>query len=189
MTVAEYLASLPPERRSAVAAVRKAIVANLDRDFEEGIQYGMIGYFVPHRVFAPGYHCDPKQPLPFAGLASQKGHITLYLMGLYMGPANGKASALRQWFETAWKKSGKKLDMGKACVRFKTIDDVPLDVIAEVFRRQTARAYIDLYVSSLGARGVRANDAKSRKRSGPPRRAATQKQSAHSARTKRRPSH
>lgn len=161
-TVAEYLASLPPDRRSAMAAVRKAIVANLDRGFEEGIQYGMIGYFIPHKNFAPGYHCDPKQPLPFAGLASQKGHMSLHLMGLYMEAAAGKKPTLRQWFEDAWKKSGKKFDMGKACVRFKSIDDVPLDVVGEVFRRQTAKAYIERYVSALGAPRVR-RQAKGRK--------------------------
>lgn len=162
-TVAEYIKSLPPERRSAITAVRKAIIANLDKGFEEGIQYGMIGYFVPHRNFAPGYHCDPKQPLPFAALASQKGHMSLHLMGLYMEASGGGAPTLRQWFENAWKKSGRKLDMGKACVRFKTLDDIPLDVVGEVFRRQTAKAYIDRYVSTVAAPPARTRQAKGRK--------------------------
>lgn len=162
-SVAEYVASLPPERRSAIAVIRKAIIANLDKGFEEGIQYGMIGYYVPHRHFAAGYHCDPKQPLPFAGLASMKGHMSLHLMGLYMETIDNKPPTLRRWFEDAWKKSGKRLDMGKACVRFKTIDDIPLDVVAEVFRRQTAKAYIDLYVAAVGARKPYVSRTKSHK--------------------------
>ncbi|HYE03661.1 MAG TPA: DUF1801 domain-containing protein, partial [Phycisphaerales bacterium] len=111
-TVEAYLASLPPERRAALQAVRRVILDNLDRDFEEGMQYGMIGYYVPHRVFPPGYHCDPKQPLPFAGLASQKNYMSVYLMGLYGAPEE------ESWFRRAWAASGKKLDMGKSCIRF-----------------------------------------------------------------------
>src|SRR5215472_6829505 len=82
-SVAEYLAALPEDRRKAIETVRQVILKNLDRDYEEGIQYRMIGYFVPHRVYPAGYHCDPKQPLPFAGLASQKNHMAVYLMCLY----------------------------------------------------------------------------------------------------------
>ena len=82
-TVEAYLAGLPEDRRQALEAVRKVVLKNLDKDYEEGIQYGMIGYYVPHRVHPPGYHCDPKQPLPFAGLASQKNYMSLYLMCIY----------------------------------------------------------------------------------------------------------
>ena len=82
-TVEQYLAELPEDRRKAVEAVRQVVLKNLDKDFEEGMQYGMIGYYVPHRVYPAGYHCDPKQPLPFAGLASQKNHMALYLMCVY----------------------------------------------------------------------------------------------------------
>ena len=82
-TVAKYLEELPPDRRAALCAVRTVILKNLDRDYQEGMQYGMIGYFVPHSVFPPGYHCDPRQPLPFAGLASQKNHMSLYMMSAY----------------------------------------------------------------------------------------------------------
>lgn len=85
-TVAAYLAELPPERLAALEALRKVIRKNLDRDHEEGMQYAMIGDYVPHRVYPAGYHCDPKQPLPFAGLASQKGHISLDLTSLYGDP-------------------------------------------------------------------------------------------------------
>ena len=88
-TVSDYLASLPPDRRTAIEAVRKVILANLDKDYEEGMQYGMIGYYVPHRVYPAGYHCDPKQGLPFAGLASQKNYMSVYLMGLYCGCVEG----------------------------------------------------------------------------------------------------
>src|SRR4051812_24463966 len=82
-TVEQYLAELPADRRAAIQAVREVIRQNLDADYEEGMQYGMIGYYVPHRVFPAGYHCDPQQPLPFAGIASQKGYMAVYLMCVY----------------------------------------------------------------------------------------------------------
>ncbi|HRI64727.1 MAG TPA: DUF1801 domain-containing protein [Polyangium sp.] len=141
--VQEYLANLPPDRREALEALRKVILANLDKDYEEGIQYGMIGYYVPHRVFPPGYHCDPKQPLPFAGMASQKNHMSLYLMCTYGSPEQDA------WFREAWAKTGKKLDMGKACVRFKKLSDVPLEVIGEAIRRAPAKKYIETYQAQL----------------------------------------
>ena len=119
-------------------AVRQVILENLDEDYEEGIQYGMIGYYVPHQVYPAGYHCDPKQPLPFAGLASQKNYMSLYLMCTYGD------SGLSRWFRAAWAKTGKKLDMGKSCVRFKRLDDLALDVIAEAIRRVPAKMYIEL---------------------------------------------
>src|SRR3954469_17397236 len=105
-TVEQYLAELPEDRRSAIQAVRQVVLENLDRDYEEGIQYGMIGYYVPHRVFPAGFHCDPKQPLPFARLASQKNYMSLYLMCVYGHTAHS------DWFQKAWASTGKKLDMG-----------------------------------------------------------------------------
>jgi Domain of unknown function (DU1801) len=135
-TVEQYLSGLPADRRAALEAVRKVLLANLDKDYEEGMQYGMIGYYVPHRVFPAGYHCDPRQPLPFAGLASQKNHMSLYLMCVY-----GQAP-LAQWFREAWAKTGKKLDMGKACVRFKKVEDLALDVIGEAIRRVPVKRYL-----------------------------------------------
>jgi hypothetical protein len=135
-TVEQYLAGLPEDRREALEAVRQVILENLDTDYEEGIQYGMIGYYVPHRVYPAGYHCDPQQPLPFAGLASQKHHMALYLMCVYGD------SELSRWFQAAWAKTGKKLDMGKSCVRFKKLEDLALDVIAEAIRRVPAKKYI-----------------------------------------------
>jgi hypothetical protein len=136
-TVAEYLSGLPEDRRKAIEAVRQVILENLDKEYEEGIQYGMIGYYVPHRVYPAGYHCDPRQPLPFAGLASQKNHMSLYLMCVYGDTGHA------QRFREAWAKTGKKLDMGKSCVRFKRVDDLALDVIAEAIKGVPARKYIE----------------------------------------------
>jgi len=146
-TVEAYLRSLPEDRRKAIAAVRKVVLENLDHDYEEGMQYGMIGYYVPHSVYPPGYHTDPKQGLPFAALASQKNCMSLYLMGLYCGCVDGVSdTALVRWFRDAWAKAGKKkLDMGKSCIRFKKLDDIPLDVIGEAIRRVPALVYIDMY--------------------------------------------
>ncbi|MDX2114138.1 MAG: DUF1801 domain-containing protein [Planctomycetota bacterium] len=143
-TVKQYLAELPADRRAAIDAVRKVILENLSDGLEEGMQYGMIGYYVPHSVFPQGYHCDPKQPLPYAGIASQKQHMSIYLMSVY-----GSPDVLR-WFQDAYRKSGKKLDMGKACIRFKTLEDLPLDVIGAVIRRVPAQAYISNYLQTLG---------------------------------------
>ena len=153
-TVKEYLQSLPEDRRHALEAVRKVILANLDSDYAEGMSYGMIGYFVPHKVFPAGYHCDPKQPLPFAGLASQKNYLSLYLMGVYCGCAEGPdavETTHARWFREAWAKTGKKLDMGKACVRFKKVEDLALDVIGEAIRRVPAKVYIAQYQQVLAA--------------------------------------
>ena len=98
-TVAEYLVSLPAERREVVAAVRKVIRANLDPGFQETMQYGMIGYSVPHSVYPAGYHCDPKQPVPYAALAAQKNAYSVYLMGLYLCADGTRVSPHAEWFE------------------------------------------------------------------------------------------
>jgi hypothetical protein len=148
-TVQQYLASLPADRRAALEAVRKVILANLDKDYAEGMQYGMIGYAVPHRVYPAGYHCDPSQPLCFAGLASQKNHCSLYLMSIYGSEKE------RQWFEREWKKSGKKLDMGKACIRFKSAADLPLELIGEAIARTPAKQYIAAVERTLAERRPR----------------------------------
>lgn len=138
-TVKDYLASLPADRRAAIAAVRKVVNDNLDKDFAEGMNYGMIGWFVPHSIYPAGYHCNPEQPLPFAGLASQKNSMSLYLMSIY-----GDASR-RDEFLADWKKSGKKLDMGKSCIRFKKLDDLPLDVIGRAIKRVSLKGYVAAY--------------------------------------------
>jgi hypothetical protein len=145
-TVAEYLKSLPADRRDALECIRDTIKKNIDPVFQEGMQYGGIGYYVPHAVFPAGYHCDPKQPLPFAGLASQKHFMAIYSMGIYNDPK------LFAWFQEAWAKSSKKkLDMGKCCIRFKHLDDVPLDVVAQLFRSMPAKKYIAEYEANLAA--------------------------------------
>jgi hypothetical protein len=138
-TVAQYLAELPADRRAAIEAVGQVIPQNLDRDYEEGVQYGMIGFYVPHRWFPAGYHCDPKQPLPFANLASQKNYMSLYMMGCYGDGGE------EDWFRKAWAKTGKKLDMGKSCIRFRKLDDLALDLIGESIRRMPAKKYIAIY--------------------------------------------
>jgi hypothetical protein len=167
-TVSEYLASLPEGRRQAVEVVRKVILANLDKDYEEGMQYGVIGYYVPHKVFPAGYHCDPTQPLPFAALASQKSYLSLYLMGVYCGCGEGPGASETshaRWFREAWAQTGKKLDMGKACVRFRKVEDLALDVIGEAIRRVPARVHIAQYqqVLATSGKGARAKAAKAKK--------------------------
>ena len=140
-TVDEYFASIPKDRREALKKVHDVILKNLPQGYEEGIQYGMIGYFVPHSVYPPGYHCDPKQPLPFASLASQKNHMSIYLMCVYSEGAHA------EWFRRAWMKTGKKLDMGKSCVRFRKIEDVPLKVIGQAIKRVPVKKHIEHYES------------------------------------------
>ena len=154
-TVRAYLDALPPDRREALEAVRKVVLKNLDGGYREGMQYGHIGYFIPHERFAHGYHCDPKQPLPFAAIASQKNHMAIYLMGVYcgcVGDGEGETAEAR-WFRDAWLKTGKKLDMGKACVRFRKLEGVALEVVGEAIRRIPADLYIERYVESLRGMG------------------------------------
>lgn len=157
-TVKEYLASLPADRSAAISAVREVILKNLDKDYAEGMQYGMIGYAVPHSVYPPGYHCDPKQPLPFAGLASQKNHMAVYLMCVYLHGATA------DWFQQEWAKTGKKLDMGKSCIRFKKIEDLALDVIGKAIARVPAKKYIAHYESVIKSSGKNKAAAKKNKK-------------------------
>ena len=109
-TVPEYIKELPSERRKIMTGLRKLIKKSLPIGFKEGMQYGMIGYFVPHRLYPAGYHCDPKEPLPYICLASQKNHFSLYLYAQYSSSDENK------WFQQAWKATGKKMNMGKSCV-------------------------------------------------------------------------
>ena len=148
-TVADYLAELPPDRRAALEAVRKVILDNVDEGIEEGMQYGMICYSIPHRIFPAGYHCDPKIPLGYLGLASQKHYMSFYLGFVYCGCGDSEPienNKHAQWFREAWAKTGKQLDMGKSCIRFKQIEDLALDVIAESIRRVPTQAYIEYYM-------------------------------------------
>jgi hypothetical protein len=156
-----YIAEQPEERRADIEALRKVILDNLDGDYSEGMGYGMICYSVPHSVFPAGYHCNPKMPLPFAAIAAQKNYLSLHLMGMYVSCIGDQESAEVQWFRDAWAASGKKkLDMGKACVRIKKLDDAALDVIGESIRRIPAQLYIERYQQVLAtAKGSRKKSA------------------------------
>lgn len=146
-TVHAYLKELPEDRRAAISAVRDVILKNLDPTYEEGMNYGMIGYYVPHSAYPAGYHCDPSKPLPFAGLASQKQHMSVYLMSAYGD--KGEYAKLVEGF----KKAGKKLDMGACCVRFKKLEDLPLDVIGAAVKRVPAKTYIEKIEAVLESMG------------------------------------
>lgn len=142
-TVDDYISDLSSERQEAISAVRQVILKNIDPAFQEQMQYGMIGYSVPHSIYPSGYHCDPKQPLPFAGLASQKNYMSLYLCSAY------NDSEFDTWIRNAFEKLGKKLDMGKCCIRFKKLSDLPLEVIADAFRRVRCDQFVQGYESFL----------------------------------------
>jgi Domain of unknown function (DU1801) len=141
MSVAEYLAALSADRRAAIIAVRKAINDNLPKGYEEGIQFGMIGWYVPLSLFPAGYGENKKVPLPLVALASQKSGMVLHFLCFYGHPT------LSTWFVNEYKKTGKKLDMGKGCVRFNKLDDLPLDVIA----RTIARVPVDEHIANYTA--------------------------------------
>lgn len=144
-TVADYLAALTPERQELVGAIREAVNANLPDGYQEAMQYGMIGWSVPHDRYPAGYHTDPTQPLPLAALASQKQYVSLYLTGLYCGPGGSEESEDVTWFREAWTSTGRKLNMGKSCVRVKRLDDVAFDVVAEAIGRLSVDDYIARY--------------------------------------------
>ena len=146
-TVKEYLASLPEDRRKGIEVVRKVILKNLDKHYEESMLWGMIGYAVPHRVWPTGYHCDPSKPLMMAALSSQKNNLSVYLMSVYSDKAE------HAWFQKSWAKTGKKLNMGGSCIRFTKVDDAALDVIGEAIRRTPAKAYVENYVKTLASTG------------------------------------
>ena len=139
-TPEQYLSELPEDRKEAMLKLRKAIKDNLPKGFEEVMSYGMLGYVVPHSIYPNGYHCNPKLPLPFINLASQKSFIALYHMGIY---ANKN---LFDWFVAEYPKDVKsKIDMGKSCLRFKKMDDIPFDLIAELVRKITVEQWISSY--------------------------------------------
>jgi hypothetical protein len=139
ITVEEYLKSLPPEREEAILAVRKEILANLPEGYEETMQYGMIAYVVPLKLYPGGYLNDKKTPLPYASLGSQKNHMAVYLMSVYGN------KELEEWFVKEYRASGKKLDMGKSCVRFKRVEDLPLDVIGKAIAKTSVDEFIAMY--------------------------------------------
>ena len=137
-TVAAYLKELPPERRKAITAVRKAIRANLPKGYVETMQYGGICYVVPLKLYPPGYHVGGV-PLPYAGLASQKNHMALYLMCLY---GDKKREA---WLKKEFKTRGLRLDMGKGCLRFRKLENMPLDIVGELIAAMPVKEYVAKY--------------------------------------------
>lgn len=143
-TVNEILTSLPEDRAEAFNRLHDVIVENLPEGFEPGISYGGLGYVVPHTIYPAGYHCKPVEPLPFAGLASQKNSINFYHMGIYSDPE------LLNWFVSEYPKHSKqKLDMGKSCIRFKKPEDIPYQLIGELMRKMSVQDWISMYESRL----------------------------------------
>lgn len=143
-TIDQYLNELPEDRQNAMRKLRETVVSNLPEGFMETMGYGMMGYAVPHTLYPSGYHCDPKQPLPFMGMASQKNFISFYHMGIYADPG------LLAWFTSEYPKHCRtKLDMGKSCIRFKKPDQIPYDLIAELCRKMTVKDWISLYEQKL----------------------------------------
>lgn len=140
----EYMANLPDDRKKAMAELRKEIVKNLPKGYKEEMSYGMLGYVVPHSLYPAGYHCDPKLPLPFLSIASQKNFIAVYHMGMYADPK------LLKWFTTEYPKhSTKKLDMGKSCIRFKKPEDIPIKLIGELVTKMSTKDWIDTYETAF----------------------------------------
>jgi hypothetical protein len=142
--IEEYLANISEERIVPFMKLKQIIEDNLPTGFEECLNYGMPSYVVPHTIYADGYHCDPKLPLPFISIANQKGFIALYHMGLY---ANQE---LYDWFVTEYPNHSKyKLDMGKSCIRFKKVDHIPFDLIAELMGKMTVGDWVSIYEKEI----------------------------------------
>jgi hypothetical protein len=143
-TIPQYLKSLPEDRVEAFTTLINTVRKNLPKGFEEMMSYGMPCFVIPHSTYPGGYHCDPKQPLPFLSIASQKNFIALYHMGLYSDPA------LLKWFTTEYPKhSTTKLDMGKSCVRFKKPEQIPFKLIGELAKKMAPKDWIALYEKNL----------------------------------------
>jgi uncharacterized protein YdhG (YjbR/CyaY superfamily) len=142
--VEEYLQQVSNDKRGAMIALREVIKNNLPKGFEECINYNMIGYVVPHKLYPTGYHCDPKLPVPFINLAAQKNFIALYHMGIYANPE------LLKWFTSAHAKRVKgKLDMGKSCIRYKKVEDIPYDLIGELMQKVNVNQWIESYENAF----------------------------------------
>ena len=139
-TVTEILINLPEDRVEPFNKLHDVIVENLPEGFEAAISYGGLGYVVPHTLYPAGYHCKPTEPLPFAGIASQKGSINFYHMGIYSDPE------LLNWFVTEYPKhSNQKLDMGKSCIRFKKLNEIPYQLIGELMKKMSVKEWIEMY--------------------------------------------
>ncbi|OFY66010.1 MAG: hypothetical protein A3H98_04410 [Bacteroidetes bacterium RIFCSPLOWO2_02_FULL_36_8] len=143
-TVKEILTNLPADRAEPFNKLHDVIVKNLPKGFTASISYGGLGYVVPHTLYPAGYHCKPSEPLPFAGIASQKNSINFYHMGIYSNPK------LYNWFVSEYPKHCKqKLDIGKSCVRFKKLDDIPYKLIGELIKKMSVKEWINIYESNL----------------------------------------
>jgi uncharacterized protein YdhG (YjbR/CyaY superfamily) len=142
--IEDYIAQLPEERQEVIQKIRTIFLKNLPEGFSEDFAYGMIAYVVPHALYPNGYHCDPKLALPFISVASQKNFIALYHMGIYMD------KNLYDWFVSEYPKHVKsKLDMGKSCIRFKKINEIPYELIAALAAKMTREQWIACYESNL----------------------------------------
>jgi uncharacterized protein YdhG (YjbR/CyaY superfamily) len=142
----EYIEQLPEDRKAAVNRLRNIIVKNIPKGFEETMSYGMIGYVVPHSIYPDGYHCDTKLPLPFMNVASQKNFVALYHSAIYADPE------LLNWFVEEYPKHCKtKLDMGKSCIRFKKMENIPYDLIEELVSKVSVEDWINLYEANIKA--------------------------------------
>ena len=144
-TVNEYIDSLPEERKAAITKLRKTIKANLPKGFEEVMSYGMIGFVVPHSIYPKGYHCNPKLPLPFINIGSQKNYIVLHHMGVYA------IANLLDWFVAEYEKLPAKIDMGKGCIRFKKPEEIPFELIGELVKKVTVEQWIDIMEGNIAA--------------------------------------
>lgn len=143
-TPQQYLKELPADRKEAVSKLRDTVMKNLPKGFKEVMSYGMLGYVVPHEIYPGGYHCDPKLPLPFASIASQKNFIAFYHMGVYAMPE------VLKWFTTEYPKhSAAKLDMGKSCIRFKKPEHIPYKLIGELVKKISVKDWIAVYESQI----------------------------------------
>ena len=139
-TPEDYISQLPQERKDVISKIRELILKNIPEGFEEQMSYGMLGYVVPHSLYPDGYHVNPELPLPFMNLASQKNFVALYHSGIYADPK------LLDWFTNEYPKyCTRKLDMGKSCIRFKNMDDIPYQLIAELSGKMTVQQWIELY--------------------------------------------
>lgn len=143
-TPLEYLTELPEERQVPMDKLYKAIKKNIPKGFTEGMGYGMLGWVVPHKLYPAGYHCKPADPLPFLSIASQKNFIAVYHMGMYADPK------LLKWFTAEFPKHSKsKLDMGKSCIRFKKMEDIPYQLIGELASKMTVKDWVSMYESAF----------------------------------------
>lgn len=148
MTVAQYIDQLPEDRKQVISKLRDTILANIPAGFEETINYGMIGYVVPHSIYPNGYHCDTSLPLPFMSIASQKNFIAIYHMALYA------SDELMLWFTDEYSKQCKtKLDMGKSCIRFKKPDQIPYELIGQLAAKISTSQWILIYETAFRKNG------------------------------------